>query len=116
MEDGTPYPYYCGPVDNGYKLKITGENMAQQTDISKMETTQTAVEWLEEELADNLKVIILNNDYTLMEKLFAKAKAMEKEQIIQSSQKSYLAGQEYYMLNGLSKQFSEEYYNKTYNK
>jgi hypothetical protein len=41
---------------------------------------QTAVEWLEEELADNLKLIILNNDYTLMEKLFEQAKSMEKEQ------------------------------------
>ena len=45
-----------------------------------MEKQLTAVEWLEEELSDKLKVIILNNDYSLMEKIFTQAKAMEKEQ------------------------------------
>ena len=48
---------------------------------------QTAVEWLEEELADNLKLIILNNDFRMMEKLFEQAKKMEKEQIIDAYEK-----------------------------
>jgi hypothetical protein len=68
---------------------------------------QTAVEWLEEELADNLKVIILNNDYTLMEKLFAKAKAMEKEQINKACYDGYYKEDEKY---------TYDYYNETYNK
>jgi hypothetical protein len=70
---------------------------------------QTAVEWLEEELADNLKVIILNNDYTLMEKLFAKAKAMEKEQI----KDAFKHGEIPPLFDILS---AEQYYNETYNK
>jgi hypothetical protein len=68
---------------------------------------QTAVEWLEEELADNLKVIILNNDYTLMEKLFAKAKAMEKEQINKACYDGYYKEDEKY---------TYDYYNETFNK
>lgn len=42
---------------------------------------QTAVEWLENELADNLKTIILKQDYKLMEYLFNEAKQMEQEQM-----------------------------------
>ena len=80
---------------------------------------QTAVEWLEEELADNLKVIILNNDYTLMEKLFAKAKAMEKEQILNADLNATIR-----TAKGVNadvsvkrvKELAEKYYNETYNK
>jgi len=43
---------------------------------------KTAVEWLENEIADNLKSIILTNDHALMEKIFTQAKAMEKQQLI----------------------------------
>ena len=43
---------------------------------------QTAVEWLEEKLKENLKHIVLNGDYVLMESIFLQAKAMEREQII----------------------------------
>jgi F0F1-type ATP synthase assembly protein I len=42
---------------------------------------KTAVEWLEEELAGNLKSIILNNDFRMIEKLFEQAKEMEHEQL-----------------------------------
>ena len=42
--------------------------------------TQTSIEWLENELADKLKSIVLNKDYILMESLFNKAKEMEKKQ------------------------------------
>jgi hypothetical protein len=42
---------------------------------------QTAVEWLEEKLKENLKHIVLNGDYVLMESIFLQAKAMEKEQM-----------------------------------
>jgi hypothetical protein len=73
-------------------------------------TQQTAVEWLEEELADNLKVIILNNDYTLMEKLFAKAKEMEKEQLIETCKHGNLPT---FLGRVLT---AEQYYNETYNK
>ncbi len=77
MEDGTPYPYYCGPVDNGYKLKITGENMAQQTAVSKMETTQTAVEWLKSQM-ENMVDGYFGSPWV---EIFKQAKAMEREQI-----------------------------------
>jgi hypothetical protein len=70
---------------------------------------QTAVEWLEEELADNLKVIILNNDYQLMEKLFIQAKAMEKEQIIKAFESQKNCVEKYY-------EYAEDYYNETYHK
>jgi hypothetical protein len=64
---------------------------------------QTAVEWLEEELAQNLKSIVLNQDYQLMETLFEQAKAIEREQI-QSAYKDgliwrpndFLGQQQYY--------------------
>lgn len=48
--------------------------------ITIMEKKQTAVEWLEEKLKDNLKHIIINNDYVMMESLFEQAKEMELEQ------------------------------------
>ena len=71
--------------------------MAQ--DISKMETTQTAVEWLVKEL--NLE----GYDYTI-----SQAKAMEKEQIMKA------------VYDGMGTNFdpnmgrAEQYYNETYNK
>ena len=48
---------------------------------------QTAVEWLEEKLKENLKHIVLNGDYVLMESIFLQAKAMEREQIEQAYKK-----------------------------
>ena len=45
----------------------------------------TAVEWLEEELKANLKKVILEGDFELMESLFEQAKQMEKEQMIEFS-------------------------------
>lgn len=41
---------------------------------------QTAVDWLEEVLAENLKQIIVNSDSALIESLFAKAKVMQNKQ------------------------------------
>ena len=76
---------------------------------------QTAVEWLEEELADNLKVIILNNDYTLMEKLFAKAKAMEKEQLIEAYNHN-MTGFDKLEQEEIGLNWAEEYYNETFSK
>jgi hypothetical protein len=52
--------------------------MAQQTDISKMETTQTAVEWLLHQLNTRKKPL----DNSQIDKLFEIAKQIEKEQII----------------------------------
>ena len=66
---------------------------------------QTAVEWLEEELADKLKLIVLNNDYGLMEKIFQKAKTMEKEQIMTAFK--------YGKINN-NKNWADEYYNETF--
>lgn len=69
--------------------------MAQH--ISKMETTQTAVEWLIKEL--NLE----GYDYTI-----SQAKAMEKDQIIDA----HNAGKNILPPN----ESGEQYYNQTYNK
>ena len=79
MTDGTPYPFASGPVDNGYKLPINPT-------ISKMETTQTAVEWLYNNLKSHFE-----HDGDLLEVVqmsFEQAKQMEKEQRI----KDYNAG------------------------
>ena len=71
---------------------------------------QTAVEWLEEKLKENLKHIVLNGDYVLMESIFLQAKAMEKEQIMMAVKDSW------YMAKGSNFQEpqEEQYYNKTY--
>jgi hypothetical protein len=73
---------------------------------------QTAVEWLEEELAANLKTIVLNNDYTLMEKIFAKAKAMEKEQITEAYDAGLFDGS----MDIVKDRMYKKYYDETYNK
>ena len=52
----------------------------------------TAVEWLENELADNLKTIVLKQDYKLMEYLFLKAKEMEREQLKKERLDGYVEG------------------------
>lgn len=44
-----------------------------------MDKIISAVEWLENELADNLKSIIINKDYELMEKLFEQAREKENQ-------------------------------------
>lgn len=71
----------------------------------------TAVEWLENELADKLKLIVLNNDFRMMEGLFEKAKAMEKEQMIDAfwngDNTNCIAEQN-------AKEFAEKYYTETY--
>jgi len=46
----------------------------------------TSVEWLENELADNLKSIIINQDYELMEDLFEQANSMNQQEIVTAYQ------------------------------
>ena len=67
-------------------------------DISKMETTQTAVEWLASKLSITFQ--------TMYDEEIKQAKQMEKEQI----ENAYVGG-----LEGLY-MGAEEYYNKTYKK
>jgi hypothetical protein len=82
---------------------------------------QTAVEWL----SDNLWLLkeqmankeITIGQYTLTRvKLLEQAKEMEKEQIIETSKNSYIAG---YLDNQAkvddSSNFPEDYYNETFN-
>ena len=71
---------------------------------------QTAVEWLEEKLKENLKHIVLNGDYVLMESIFLQAKEMEREQIMMAVKDSW------YMAKGSNFQEpqEEQYYNETY--
>ncbi len=72
-----------------------------------METKQTAVQWLEENLAEKLKYIVETRNFILMENLFGIAKSMEKEQIKKAYKDCHDLGHIY----GLD---LEEYYNETY--
>jgi hypothetical protein len=73
---------------------------------------KTAMQDLEEKLKDNLKQIILNADYELMEKLFSEALEKEKEQIIDFANCFY---DDCVMEGGSLQQSAEEYYNQTFN-
>ena len=72
-----------------------------------MENKITAVRWLEEELAKNLKHIVEKANYVLMESLFEQAKQMEKEQIMKAIER-------YYPYHGVKA--AEQYYNEIYGK
>ena len=76
--------------------------MAQQTAVSKMETTQTAVEWLA--LRYHHRQGYLSQDD------IAEAKAMEKEQLIETWKHGNLPT---FLGRVLT---AEQYYNETYNK
>ncbi len=69
---------------------------------------KTAMQELEEKLKDNLKQIVLNADYELMEKLFIQGLEKEKEQI----KKAYKDHHDLGHIFGLD---TEQYYNQTYN-
>jgi len=68
---------------------------------------KTAIQELEETLKDNLKWIILNADYELMDKLFIKALEKEKEQIMKAYKDHHDLGH----IFGID---TEQYYNQTY--
>jgi len=80
-----------------------------------METKQTAVEWLEDELAKNLKHIVLKEDYIFMESLFEQAKQIEKEQIKLAFNESRKIQDSDEISITHDWNNSEQYYNKTYN-
>jgi hypothetical protein len=73
---------------------------------------KTAIQELEDKLKDNLKWIVLNADYELMDKLFIEAIEKEKEQIVNA----YLKGDS----NGCgcydfaTPMDADNYYNETY--
>jgi hypothetical protein len=69
---------------------------------------KTAIQELEDKLKDNLKWIVMNADYELMDKLFKEGLKKEKEQIIDA----FIQGGEQWN----SEDASVEYYNQTYNK
>lgn len=74
-----------------------------------MNKKQTAVEWLEEELKNNLKHIVLNADGDMIDKMFKQAMQMEKNQIMDA----IICNQ-----NGLLRRKNileaEQYYKETY--
>lgn len=74
---------------------------------------KTAIQELEDKLKDNLKWIVMNADYELMDKLFKEALEKEKEQIM----KAYEDGADHGMdviEDGLDYIHSTQYYNETY--
>jgi hypothetical protein len=68
---------------------------------------KTAMQELEEKLKDNLKWIVLNADYELMDKLFIQGLEKEKEQIIDAAKSCNYIG-------GATNIEAEDYYNQTY--
>lgn len=105
--------YESGDISYGKMVEMLNEiaiKWHEQT-ISKMETTQTAVDWLVENLKQfKLSKGIWNYDWensTYVESILEQAKQMEKEQIINA----YKFGLEDEYVVG-----SEKYYNETYNK
>ena len=76
---------------------------------------QTAVEWLENQLADwiHYQYEKANEQHQKVNKIFEQAKQMEKEQIITASSIAYLWGEDEEILE-LSVKFGEEYYDRTF--
>ena len=73
---------------------------------------KTAMQELEDKLKDNLKWIVMNADYELMDKLFKEGLEKEKEQIIDA----HLNGQSDHHFSLESRMAeAEEHYNQTYN-
>ena len=72
---------------------------------------KTAMQELEDKLKDNLKWIVMNADYELMDKLFKEGFEKEKEQI----QKAFSDGQETPINHPNLPHYSrDEYYNDNY--
>lgn len=69
---------------------------------------KTAMKELEDKLKDNLKWIVMNADYELMDKLFSEGFEKEKEQIMKAYKDHHDLGHIYGLDN-------EQYYNQTYN-
>ena len=69
---------------------------------------KTAMKELEDKLKDNLKWIVMNADYELMDKLFSEGFEKEKKQIIKAYKDHHDLGH----IFGLD---TEQYYNQTYN-
>ena len=67
---------------------------------------KTAMKELEDKLKDNLKWIVMNADYELMDKLFSEGFEKEKEQIMDASNSAFED----------KTTWGERYYNQTYNK
>jgi hypothetical protein len=78
---------------------------------------QTAVQWLKDELEEYGSPVELTLDWETFDKLFKQAKEMEKQQIIDASNNSYLnsdlirRSSQNKKINSLG----EQYYNEKYN-
>jgi len=99
MNDGTPYPYYSGPIDNGYKLNIMPK--------------QTAVDWLANELKSKGHALITSEGIfiNVPNELIEQAKAMEREQIIDAY---YYGATDVEVIDDLAD--AKLYYDETYKK
>jgi hypothetical protein len=75
---------------------------------------KTAMKELEDKLKDNLKWIVMNADYELMDKLFSEGFEKEKEQIIDAHTNAYLIGEDDISVEDAN-EASIKYYNLTYN-
>jgi hypothetical protein len=74
---------------------------------------QTAVDWFEYQLKDNLGNIVINQNWQLLEGLIEQAKEIEKEQIINAYLKSKRKRTD--LLGALKiMDEAEQYYNETF--
>ena len=77
-----------------------------------MESKQTAIEWLSKELEGYGSPSALNIVWETFDELIAQAKAMEKEQIVESHEQAYIEMN--MAFRGADR--AEHYYNETYGK
>ena len=77
-----------------------------------MESKQTAIEWLSKELEGYGSPSALNIAWETFDELIAQAKAMEKGQIVESHEQSYIEMN--MAFRGADR--AEQYYNETYGK
>lgn len=97
-------------MDKEQQAKILSEIMEADArdglyqDISKMETTQTAVDWLIKEL--DIAKLIAREKLTIAAEVVRQAKQMEKEQIIRAIEDWYSTDVE----------SAQQYYDETYGK
>jgi hypothetical protein len=76
---------------------------------------QTAVEWFEYNLKDNLGKIVIKQNWELLEDLLNQAKEMEKEQIMDIWKNGFSNGYDLGKFNYDCKpEDADEYYNETF--
>lgn len=84
---------YLDKLESKLDAALNSETPESLTEwIESKRNNITSVEWLENKLADNLKSIIINQDYKLMEDLFTQANDMNQQEIVTAYQQGVRDG------------------------